>query len=448
MRNNKAERGLLMKNIIFYFSDQQRWDTVNEELTPNLMKLADEGVLFENSFTCQPVCGPARSCLQSGVYPTETGCYTNAIALPRDITPLAEYFNNAGYQTAYIGKWHLGSDKFPGVGVHCESTSIPRDRQGKYQYWRAADCLEFTSHGYDGYVFDENGNKIDFKGYRADRINDFALEYLEKKRDPSKPFFMFVSQLEPHQQNDRNCFEGYKETIEKYKDYPLPDDLTFLKGNYKEMYPDYISAINRLDYNVGRLVEKLKELGIYDDTIIIYTSDHGCHFKTRNLEYKRSCHESSTHTPLIIKGGGFEGGKRDDRLVSLIDMPPTMLSMAGIDIPDNYKGLDLTDNSLERRKCVFMQISESQCGRAVRTDRFKYSVRDIKPSGYLHMNSRVYFEDYLYDLKKDPKEKVNLIKNPKYAHVRQELKYLLIEEMQKAGEEIPVILPALKVRKK
>ena len=448
MRNNKAERGLLMKNIIFYFSDQQRWDTVNEELTPNLMKLADEGVLFENSFTCKPVCGPARSCLQSGVYPTETGCYTNAIALPRDITPLAEYFNNAGYQTAYIGKWHLGSDKFPGMGVHCESTSIPRDRQGKYQYWRAADCLEFTSHGYDGYVFDENGNKIDFKGYRADRINDFALEYLEKKRDPSKPFFMFVSQLEPHQQNDRNCFEGYKETIEKYKDYPLPDDLTFLKGNYKEMYPDYISAINRLDYNVGRLVEKLKELGIYDDTIIIYTSDHGCHFKTRNLEYKRSCHESSTHTPLIIKGGGFEGGKHDDRLVSLIDMPPTMLSMAGIDIPDNYKGLDLTDNSLERRKCVFMQISESQCGRAVRTDRFKYSVRDIKPSGYLHMNSRVYFEDYLYDLKKDPKEKVNLIKNPKYAHVRQELKYLLIEEMQKAGEEIPVILPALKVRKK
>ena len=437
-----------MKNIIFYFSDQQRWDTVNEELTPNLMKLADEGVLFENSFTCQPVCGPARSCLQSGVYPTETGCYTNAIALPRDITPLAEYFNNAGYQTAYIGKWHLGSDKFPGVGVHCESTAIPRDRQGKYQYWRAADCLEFTSHGYDGYIFDESGNKIDFKGYRADRINDFALEYLEKKRDPNKPFFMFVSQLEPHQQNDRNCFEGYKETIEKYRDYPLPDDLTFLKGNYKEMYPDYISAINRLDYNVGRLVEKLKELGIYDDTIIIYTSDHGCHFKTRNLEYKRSCHESSTHTPLIIKGGGFEGGKRDDRLVSLIDMPPTMLSMAGLDIPDYYKGVDLTDNSLERRKCVFMQISESQCGRAVRTDRFKYSVRDIKPSGYLHMNSRVYFEDYLYDLKKDPNEKVNLIKNPKYAHVRQELKYLLIEEMQKAGEEIPVIFPALKIRKK
>ena len=223
-----------MKNIIFYFSDQQRWDTVNEKVTPNLMELANEGVLFENSFTCQPVCGPARSCLQSGMYATETGCYTNGIALPRDITPLAEYFNRAGYQTAYIGKWHLGSDKYPGIGVHCEKTAVPRDRQGKYQYWRAADCLEFTSHGYDGYIFDENGKKIDFKGYRADCINDFALEFLEK-RDKDKPFFMFVSQLEPHHQNDESRVEGYKETVEKYKTYPLPDDLTFLKGDYREM---------------------------------------------------------------------------------------------------------------------------------------------------------------------------------------------------------------------
>lgn len=439
-----------MKNIIFYFSDQQRWDTVNEKVTPNLMELANEGVLFENSFTCQPVCGPARSCLQSGMYATETGCYTNGIALPRDITPLAEYFNRAGYQTAYIGKWHLGSDKYPGIGVHCEKTAVPRDRQGKYQYWRAADCLEFTSHGYDGYIFDENGKKIDFKGYRADCINDFALEFLEK-RDKDKPFFMFVSQLEPHHQNDKSRFEGYKETVEKYKNYPLPDDLTFLKGDYREMYPDYISAINRLDYNVGRLVEKLKKLGIYDDTIIIYTSDHGCHFKTRNQEYKRSCHESSIHTPLIIKGGGFEGGKRDKRLVSLIDLPPTMLSMAGIKTPANFKGYDLTKETSDpetQRKCVFMQISESQCGRAIRTDRFMYSVRDLKPTGYLHENSRAYFEDYLYDLKYDPNEKHNLVKSPKYSHVRQELKYLLQKEMRNAGEETPVIFPAIVTHKK
>lgn len=438
------------KNIIFYFSDQQRWDTVNERVTPNLMKLAEEGTLFENNFTCQPVCGPARACLQSGMYATQVECYWNGIALPRDITPLARHFNNAGYQTAYIGKWHLASDRYPGIGVHCEKSAIPKDRQGEYQYWRAADCLEFTSHGYNGYVFDGDGNQIDFKGYRADCINDFALEYLDR-RDTEKPFFMFISQLEPHHQNDHNTIEGYKETVEQFKDYPIPDDLSFLKGNYKKEYPDYISAINRLDYNVGRLVDKLKELGIYDDTIIIYTSDHGAHFKTRNPEYKRSCHESASRTPLIIKGGGFEAGRIEKRLSSLIDLPPTMLSMAGIGIPENYMGVDLTTQINapdKKRDCVFMQISESQCGRAIRTDRFKYAVRDLSPVGYAHHSSKVYFEDYLYDLQNDPIEKHNLVKNPKYSEIRQELKYLLLEQMKNAGEEPPVILPAIFVRRK
>lgn len=438
------------KNIVFYFSDQQRWDTVNEQVTPNLMQLASEGVKFENNFTCQPVCGPARACLQTGLYATECGCYWNGIAMPQTIKPLASYSNDAGYQTAYIGKWHLASDRYPGVGLHCESTAVPKERMGEYQYWRAADVLEFTSHGYDGYVFDENGNKIDFKGYRADCINDFALEYLDKC-DKEKPFFMFISQLEPHHQNDRHCYEGYKETVDDYKNYPIPDDLTFLKGDYEKSYPDYMSAINRLDYNVGRLVQKLKDLGIYDDTIIIYTSDHGSHFKTRNPEYKRSCHESATHTPLIIKGGGFEGGKTETRLSSLIDLPPTLLSMAGIDIPKSYSGIDLTkqiDNPDDKRKCVFIQISESQCGRAIRTDRYKYSVRTAGIVGYVHHSSKVYFEDYLYDLEKDPIEKNNLIKDSNYRQVREELKALLIEQMTAAGEDKPMILPAIIKRNK
>ena len=438
------------KNIIFYFSDQQRWDTINETVSPNLCRLAEEGVKFENNFTCQPVCGPARACLQSGKYATQIGCYWNGIPLPEGTKTLAHHFNDAGYQTAYIGKWHLASDRLPGIGLHCEKTAVPKEKQGGYQYWRAADVLEFTSHGYDGYVFDGDGNRLDFKGYRADCINDYALEFIEN-RDKEKPFFMFVSQLEPHHQNDHNHIEGYKETIDKFKDYPLPDDLTFLKGNYKDEYPDYISACNRLDYNVGRLVDKLNTEGIYDDTIIIYTSDHGAHFKTRNPEYKRCCHESAAHTPLIIKGGGFEGGRCESRLSSLIDLPPTILSMAGIPIPNDYSGIDLTsqiDKPDNKRDCVFIQISEASNSRAIRTERFKYEVRDMAPLGYAHHSSNAYWESYLYDLKKDPCEKHNLVKDPRYRHVRQELKYLLLEQMSQAGEEAPVILPALIKRRK
>ena len=437
-------------NIIFYFSDQQRWDTVNETATPNLMKLAEDGIKFENSYTCQPVCGPARACLQTGVYATQNKCYWNGIPLPQDIKPLAEYFNEAGYETAYVGKWHLASDRLPNIGFHCEKTAIPKELQGGYKdWWRAADVLEFTSHGYDGYVFDAEGNKLDFKGYRADCINDFALEYLDQKTS-DKPFFMFVSQIEPHHQNDHHCYEGPKDVVPKFKDYPLPDDLTFLKGDYKEMYPDYMAAINSLDSNVGRLVEKLKEKGLYDNTVIIYTSDHGSHFKTRNLEYKRSCHDSATHTPLIIEGGAFMGGKVDSRLVSLIDLPPTLLDIAGIDIPDSYMGKSLLKEleTGEERDCVFMQISESQCGRAIRTKKYKYAIRTLAPTGYALHKASVYFEDYLYDLEKDPIEKHNLIKDPKYASERKKLKEMLIREMIAAGEKEPKILPAVFTRKK
>lgn len=437
-------------NIIFYFSDQQRWDTVNGEVTPNLDELAQDGINFENCYTCQPVCGPARACLQTGVYATQNECYWNGIPLPENIKPLAEYFNEAGYETAYVGKWHLASDRFPEKGFHCEKTAVPKEKRGGYKdYWRAADVLEFTSHGYDGYVFDDNDNKVEFKGYRADCINDFALDYIDSKTS-DKPFFLFVSQLEPHHQNDRHCYEGPKETVDNFKDYPLPDDLTFLKGDYKEMYPDYMAAINRLDENVGKLVKKLKEKNLYDNTVIIYTSDHGSHFKTRNVEYKRSCHDSAVHTPLIISGGAFKGGKSEGRLVSLIDLPPTLLDIAGIEIPESYMGKSILEQlkSGDERECVFIQISESQCGRAIRTKKYKYSVRASTSLGFVLHSSPVYFEDYLYDLEKDPIEKFNLIRDKKYSAVRKELKEMLVREMNNAGEKKCVILPAVFTRKK
>lgn len=429
----------MSKNVIFYFSDQQRWDTVNEQVTPNLMSLAKEGVKFNNNFTCQPVCGPARACIQSGVYATQNGCVFNGIALKENQQTLAHHFKNAGYQTAYIGKWHLASDRFSNIGLHCEKTAVPKERRGGYDYWRAADVLEFTSDSKSGFVFDENGNKIDFEGYRSDCINDFAIEFLQN-RDENKPFFMFVSQLEPHHQNTSHRFEGHPDTVESFKDYPIPSDLEFLNGDYNKEFPDYMSACQRLDYNVGQLVKKLKELGIYEDTVIVYTSDHGCHFKTRNLEYKRSCHESATHTPLVIRGGEFLGGEERDDLSSLIDIPPTLLAMAGIEIPKEYRGDNLAKNP--EKDCVFMQISEGQVGRAIRTRDYKYCVQS-PGIGYLKSKSKVYFEAYLYDLKKDPDEKVNLVKDPAYKEIRSRLKKMLAEQMLWAGESKPVILPAI-----
>ncbi len=432
-------------NIIFYFSDQQRADTLNPEVMPNVWELGEEGVAFSDLYTCQPVCGPARACLQTGQYATENKCYWNGIALPEDTRTPAHIFEENGYDTAYIGKWHLASDRYKGIGVHCEKTAIPERRQGGYSYLRAADVLEFTSHGYDGYVFDEKGNKIDFTGYRADCINDFAVEYINN-HNGDKPFFMFISQLEPHHQNDRNRFEGPKDTIENFRDYPIPEDLSFLKGNYKEEYPDYIAAVNSLDKNVGKLVETLKNKGIYDNTIIVYTSDHGCHFKTRNGEYKRSCHDSSIHIPLVFGGGAVKKDETQTCLASLIDLPPTLLTLAGIPVPDSYSGQVLPVNGLTapERDCVFVQISESQIGRAVRTKKWKYSAR-AHGSGNFRHSAKVYYDDFLYDLENDPIEKFNLVNDEKYENVLKEMRALLSREMVKAGERTPVFRKPKKV---
>lgn len=431
-----------MDNIVFYFSDQQRYDTANESVMPNLMKFAEDAEFFENCYTCQPVCGPARACLQTGMYPTECGCHINGIPLRDDAVSLADIFNQNGYDTAYVGKLHLAAGKNGGKNIRCETAAIPKERLWGYSYFRGADVLEFTSHGYDGYIFDENGNRIDFEGYRADRINDFAVEYI-KNHNNDKPFFLFVSQLEPHHQNDRKCFEGPKGEAEKFKNYPIPDDLSFLNGNYREMYPDYLAAIESLDKNFAKLISALKEKGIYDNTTVIYTSDHGCHFKTRNLEYKRSCHDASIHTPLVIKGRDFKKGVRSEKLVSLVDLPATILCAAGIDRPVNYQGNALQDDL--NRENVFIQISESQCGRAIRTKQYTYSVSCKK---YISPSSAVYFEDYLYDNINDRNQEHNLIKSEKYADIRRKLRKMLLDEIYKNERKTPKILPAIRVKSK
>ncbi len=434
-------------NIIFYFSDQQRWDTLNSDLMPNVWDLGEEGVLFENSYTCQPVCGPARACLQTGQYATENRCYWNGIPLAENTVTMADIFNENGYDTAYIGKWHLASDRYPGIGLHCEKTAVPKEKQGGYKYWRGADVLEFTSHGYDGYVFDEDGNKLDFCGYRADCINDYAIEYVNN-HDSDKPFFMFISQLEPHHQNDRGHFEGPKDSVDGFRNYPLPEDLIFLEGDYREEYPDYVAAIHSLDENVGRLVDALKTKGIYDNTVIVYTSDHGCHFKTRNAEYKRSCHDSCVHTPLVFGGGAISKTKAKDCLVSLIDLPPTLLKLADIPVPESYSGnvLPVNGNDAPERDCVFIQISESQIGRAVRTKEWKYSARAIGSGGMRH-SAVHYFDDFLYDLTNDPYEKNNLVNDAKYAETILQMRALLSREMVNAGEKKPIFHKPLAVRK-
>ena len=442
-------------NIIFILTDQQRYDTLGcygqqLNITPNLDELADQGVRFEYAFSNQPVCGPARSIIQTGEYATETGCYRNGIALPLESQTLAKGLSKNGYKVGYIGKWHLasttGRSKETKLNrVNYTTSPIPPEFRGGFKdYWLASDLLEFTSHSYEGHLFDIEGKKRNFEGYRVERLTDFALEYLELQQK-NHPFFLFLSHLEPHQQNDHNAIEGPRGSKEKFKNFHIPGDLKKTEGDWKENFPDYLGCCNSIDENIGRIIRKLKELNLYSSTLIIFTSDHGCHFRTRNGEYKRSCHEASIRIPLIISGPDFSGGKVISELVSLIDLPPTILQAVGIKTPSFMKGHQLQSLTKKQNsegkwpKEIFIQISESQVGRAIRTKKWKYSIKAPKKDGILYSKSNVYEDDFLYDLKHDPFEKHNLINDSEYIKIKKTLSDLLIEKMVEAGEIIPSI---------
>lgn len=441
-------------NIIFYFSDQQRWDTMGcygqkLPVTPYLDKMAAEGTLFENAFTCQPVCGPARACLQTGLYATQLGCYKNGIKLPLDADTIARRFAEAGYRTGYIGKWHLAStDSNPEENFRTEP--IPPERRGGYEDWLAADTLEFTSHGYNGYLYGGDGKKAEFIGHRVDCIGDFTVEYVSeiaRKREAGeddRPFFLFVSHIDPHHQNDHDRFEGPYGSKRRFANYEVPGDLIGTKGDWRENYPDYLGSCNLLDKNVEKLMDALEDKGLLSDTVVLYTSDHGSHFRTRNAEYKRCCEDSCLRVPMIAWGGEFLGRGKVNELVSLIDIPRTLLDIGGIEAPQAYQGHSLVDLAKGEAKnwpeAVFAQISEAETGRCVRTKDYKYSVKapvhDPKKA-----DSDVYVEDKFYVLADDPHERRNLVGDAKWADTRAQMQKLLVSYLQKAGEKIPAILP-------
>lgn len=438
----------MKNNIIVIFTDQQRWDSMGcygQELdvTPNLDKIAENGVLFTNMISCQPVCGPARAIMQTGRYATETECFRNGIALKPQYKTIAQYLSENGYKVGYIGKWHLASDNRASRKKIAEKRSyrkstIPKILRGGYKdYWIASDVLEHTSEPFEGHLFNAENEKVEFKGYRVDRLTDFALEFLDKQ-DEDEPFFLFLSYLEPHQQNNypnNHHFVGPKGSARDFEDFEVPGDLRGRDGNWKENYADYLACCHSIDENVGRINKKLKELSMEENTYIIYTSDHGCHFRTRNREYKRSCHEASVHVPLILKGPKLAQNKPEEQLVSTVDIPATILDMAGIQKPRQFRGNSIIrenqDNhgNNEDSNAVFIQISESQVGRALRTKKWKYSVKAPYRFGFFQKDSNLYMEEFLYDLEKDPYENLNLVKKEEYSDIRKKLAELLKQKI-------------------
>jgi arylsulfatase A-like enzyme len=451
-------------NLLMVIADQFRWDFVGAYglnpmgVTPNLDAMARRGTAFANAVTNQPVCAPSRSALFTGLYATQTGVWRNGLGLRTDATTLAKILRADGYTANYIGKWHLQ----PTIGVPNPTPGAveAQYRGGFDDLWLGANALESTSHPYEGTIWDRDGKPLTFKDmYRVDYLTQLAVDFL--KQPQTKPFFLVVSQLEPHFQNDANAFLPPNEYATKYVNGYTPDDLKFFPGDWQAQLPGYYGDCKRVDDSIGTLMQTLKEQNLLESTVVVFLSDHGCHFRTRNAEYKRSAHESSIHIPLLVQGPGFDHSRMVQEIVSMVDVCPTLLDAMGVKVTAPISGhsamplVNLGEGRDRWRNEAFIQISESMVGRALRTPEWTYCVADRSAANGTTSGSSTHYDEYqMYDLRGDPYQLLNLAGRQDAAalvhpsgdralpQIAGELRERLLLRMAEAGEDAPQIAPS------
>ena len=412
-------------------------------LTPNLDAMARKGVLFRSAICNQPVCAPTRASMFTGQYPSRHGVWKNGVGLAVEANTIATALRQAGYTANYIGKWHLAGNNGQGDQERLGAVS-PEHRGGFLDLWQAANVLELTSHPYQGNLYDNQGEPMHFSDvYRTDFMTELAQKFL---RSAKKPFFLTLSYLEVHHQNDIDAFVPPKEYAGRYRDFFVPQDLRPLPGSWPHQLGDYYACVAKMDETVGTIRKTVKETGLDKDTILVFVSDHGCTFKTRAPEYKRTPHESSIHVPLIIEGPVFDRSRNVEELVSHVDLTPSLLHAVGVSVPSTMQGrsfLPLLDGNVnEWRDEVYFEMSEFMTGRGLRTPQYTYAVAaprrpDWKPVPH----SDEYMEYMLYDLYADPYQHTNLAGRVPYAKISEELRSRMQVRIAEASSLHPTLTP-------
>lgn len=394
-------------NILFVFSDQQRAQDAGfmgnpQVMTPNLDGFAGQGVTFTHAVSTCPVCTPYRAALLTGRYPLSNGMVLNDVRLPVTERTIAHCLRDAGYRTGYIGKWHLD-------GPHRGGFTPPGPRrQGFDDFWAVANCTHNYMHSF--YWRDEP-EPVWIEGYDADHFTDLAVQFIRSYRD-TQPWCLFVSWGPPH--------DPCRLMPEEYLIYD-PSAIN-LRPNAtatdREELAGYWAHITALDRCFGRLLQTLEETGQANDTIVVYTSDHGDMLGSQGLQRKQKPWDESILVPFVLRyPGRVPAGLRTDVPINAPDIMPTLLSFAGVPIPRTVEGVDLSWAAAGRRgrapssafisnPCPFIEpIPE---WRGVRTPRYTY-VRTLQGPWLL------------YDNHDDPYQLVNLVSDTTRRSLREEL---------------------------
>ena len=455
-------------NLLFLFTDEQRADTMaaygNERIeTPNLNRLASQSTVFERAYVTQPVCTPSRSSIMTGLWPHTNGCTENNVPLRPETRCLSEMLSSADYTCGYHGKWHLGDEIFAQHGFE-EWRAI---EDGYRRYYSEGRDTEARSSYYHWLI--ENGltpaSGTAFSRGEAARLPETfgkpaylaqeASRFIRENR--SNPFALFVNFLEPHMpffgpRDDQHPPEeitlpGNFENPPT-DDHPLKTRLAhqaYLRDGFggkplqteqdwRKLIARYWGLCSLVDTHVGTILRILAECGLDDNTIVVYTSDHGDMMGSHRLLAKCVMFEEATRVPLLIRLPGQTQGRRIRGPVSQIDLAPSLLDLMEEPIPNDLQGESLRpqiDGRAEATDDVFIEwngpnsgvrlgVSETSWGAAdepseelaQRAAAVADPVRTVVTADGWKYNHSGLGEHELYDLNTDPLETTNLVRQP------------------------------------
>ena len=453
-------------NIIFILCDDHRWDALGSMghpflETPNLDLMASQGLHFENAFVTTSLCSPSRASIITGLYAHNHGVVDNYHAVDSTLAFFPEYLQQAGYETAFIGKWHMGDLDDPQRGF---DHWVAFRGQGTYYPDGHGTSRVVPQTRYDG--FNINGQqRVPQKGYITDELTDYALDWLDKRAQQHKPFFLYISHKAVH-----SDFVPRDQERGMYQEKPWMPPKSFDNSDANRLgkprwlldqrnsrhgvdygynldtfdvefyYKRYCEALKAVDDNVGRVISYLDENHLNSNTLVVYMGDNGFQFGEHGLIDKSTAYEASIRVPLLMyHPNKIKPGARVSQMVANIDIAPTLMEVAGITAAPELDGQSFWPlavgkqipwrNSLLYEYYWEWNYPQTPTVFALRGDRYKY----IRYHG-------IWDTDELYDLEQDPLELNNLITSQEHEQIAAELKAQLFIKLEASnGLKVPIL---------
>lgn len=449
--------GATPRNVVFILADDHRYDAMSFmghqfARTPHMDSMASNGVHLKNAFVGTSLCSPSRASILTGLYTFRHRVIDNNRVVPEGTLFFPQYLQKAGYATAFVGKWHMGA-----------AQDSPRPG---FDHW-----VSFRGQGHylpprPDYTLNVNGERVKQKGYITDELTDYAIDWLKDQKPAEKPFFLYLSHKAVHANfTPADRHEGAlddapfqrpaseADTFENYRGKPrwLRDQRNSWHGvdfpyhsalDIERYYKRYNESLSAVDDSLGRVMNQLGEMGIADETLVIYMGDNGFMFGEHGLIDKRVAYETSIRVPMLMQCPElFQGGTVVDQVVANIDVAPTVMEAMGLEKPPHMDGqsflpLGMGQEVPWREYFLYVYYWEknfphSPTQFALRGDRYKY----ITYYG-------LWDTDELYDLIEDPDESRNLLHDPEHAQTAREMETRLYEMMAElGGMEIPMNAP-------